>query len=281
MTTDLNLNIIKDLPLGKKSSYAKAYDPTLLQAIPRSLNRSQLGIGEHNLPFTGFDVWNLYEISFLNKRNKPVVALGTIIVPADSLYIVESKSLKLYLNSFNFTQFDSLDHVTNTITKDLSKILDISIVVSLYNINDEKEFQLCLPAAKCIDELDLSIDTFDYSPSLLDDSCTDPIVEEQLISNLMKSNCLVTSQPDWGSIYISYKGHQIDHEKLLKYIVSFRNHNEFHEMCVERVFCDLMKYCKPQRLTVYARYTRRGGIDINPFRSNFEKEIPFKRLIRQ
>ena len=142
-------------------------------------------------------------------------------------------------------------------------------------------FDIHHPNGTCIDGIDISVSDFDYNPNLLIDSTSGTIITEELYSNLMKSNCLVTGQPDWGTIYIKYTGNKIAHENLLKYIVSYRNHNEFHEMCVERVFCDLMKFCKPQKLTVYARYTRRGGIDINPFRSNFEENAPFDRLIRQ
>ena len=253
--------IIKDLVLGKRTEYKRSYSPDLLQAIPRSLNRDKLGLTDSTLPFSGYDLWNLYEISYLNSKHKPQVAVGYFTVPHSSPFIVESKSLKLYLNSINFTCFDSVDDVASTM-----------------NI---KMFDIHHPNGTCIDGIDISVSDFDYNPNLLIDSTSGTSITEELYSNLMKSNCLVTGQPDWGTIYIKYTGNKIAHENLLKYIVSYRNHNEFHEMCVERVFCDLMKFCKPQKLTVYARYTRRGGIDINPFRSNFEENVPFDRLIRQ
>ena len=276
--------IIKDLVLGKRTEYKRSYSPDLLQAIPRSLNRDKLRLTDSTLPFSGYDLWNLYEISYLNSKHKPQVAVGYFTVPHSSPFIVESKSLKLYLNSINFTCFDSIDDVASTIKQDLSSLLHADIKVELFGLLEQqniKMFDIHHPNGTCIDGIDISVSDFDYNPNLLIDSTSGTSITEELYSNLMKSNCLVTGQPDWGTIYIKYTGNKIAHENLLKYIVSYRNHNEFHEMCVERVFCDLMKFCKPQKLTVYARYTRRGGIDINPFRSNFEENAPFDRLIRQ
>jgi len=282
---DLTQTLLSNLSLGKKSQYAKVYSPQLLQAIPRSLNRDKLGLKPDNLPFNGKDWWDLYEVSYLNKKNKPEVAIGRCEIPASSINIVESKSFKLYLNSLNFTNFNCIDDVSRTIADDLSDLLQTRVKVSLYNpsISEVADslFSVHLPQGICLDSLDISVNEFDYNPEILTDCISDAVVKEELYSNLMKSNCLVTGQPDWGSVYIKYEGNQIDREKLLKYIISYRNHNEFHEMCVERIFCDILKYCRPEKLTVYARYTRRGGIDINPFRSNFESEMPFSRLIRQ
>lgn len=279
--TKLNFN---NLELGHKSNYLLNYSPQILQPIPRSLNRESLGI-TNNVPFLGFDVWNLYEISFLNKNGKPIVAVGTLKIPANSKNIVESKSLKLYLNSLNFTQYKDVLEVQNIIKNDLSNILETSVEVNILPLNNvtikNNNFEIWYPIGVCLDDLDIAVSKYDYSTIELVNSTTNEDIEESLYSNLMKSNCLVTGQPDWGTIFIKYQGKQIIKEKLLKYIISFRNHNEFHEMCVERIFCDILNFCNPKKLTVYARYTRRGGIDINPFRSNFENEPIFFRTIRQ
>lgn len=267
--------------LGKKVNYVDQYDNSLLFPIPRKGKRDEIGIDDDNPPFKGYDLWTGYEISFLNQKGKPIVAVGLFTFPADSRCLVESKSFKLYLNSFNQSKFENLKEVEEVITKDLSKSSESSDVkVSLYPL-DLTKYPEALTKGNLeknakyhsLDHLDIEIDSYNYSSDYLklDDSKEE--TEEFLCSNLLKSNCLVTGQPDWGSIYVHYLGYKINHESLLRYLISFRQHNEFHEQCVERVFSDIMKILKPEKLTVYARYTRRGGLDINPFRSNFEDQL--------
>lgn len=285
--------LINATALGRASSYPKTYDPELLQPIPRSLNRDRLGLGSA-LPFDGYDLWNCYEISFLNANGLPVAALGSISIPSSSPNLIESKSLKLYLNSLNFTRYDSLSDVVLAIRRDLCEKLevgesavDVRLSPATCGFEDLYIDRNCKENASCVydcletEASDISIDSYDYDPRLLELDGRHEIKEERLCSHLLKSNCLVTGQPDWGSVFISYKGPKISRPSLLKYLVSFRNHNEFHEMCVERIFTDIMRRCHPESLTVFARYTRRGGIDINPFRSNYEKRHNVGRQIRQ
>ena len=271
---------LQNVPLGEKSTYSSKYDPSLLFAIPRSEKRNEINIISP-LPFYGYDIWNAYEVSWLNQQGKPVVAIATFIIPCTSINIIESKSFKLYLNSFNNTRFNSSNDVYQLLEKDLSTSLQskLEITLSILDISLNSSIE-SLPG-KCIDNLDVSCDTYTINPNFL--SCEDTQeISETLYSNLLKSNCLVTNQPDWGSISISYTGKPINKAGLLKYIVSFRDHNEFHEQCVERIFMDIMQQCQPKKLTVYARYTRRGGLDINPIRStNKEISIYNQRLIRQ
>lgn len=269
-------------PLGKKSEYCCTYQPSLLFAITRLGKRSELGIvGE--LPFFGEDIWNAYEISWLNSFGLPQVAIGEFRVPSTTPHIVESKSLKLYLNSFNQTTFNSLCQVEETIQRDLSRLVGSPIGVQLRKLDKARAINQL--NAQCIDSVDVVINQYDYDATLLKVTDTQSgkqnVVEESLCSHLLKSNCLITNQPDWASVLIQYKGVKISHRSILKYLVSFRTHNEFHEQCVERIFCDLTERCKPQQLTVYARYTRRGGLDINPWRSNCVESMENIRLSRQ
>lgn len=257
-------NHLKASPLGKQSSYVNIYTPALLFPIPRIAKREEIGI-LGDLPFIGADLWNAYEISWLNPKGKPQIAIGEILIPASSPNIIESKSFKLYLNSFNQTVFDSIEQVIDVMEKDLTKAAGQSVTVNLLPPKSFLNCQLGEFQGQCLDELDIEIHDFEISKDGL--ISEDKYVEESLYTNLLKSNCLVTGQPDWGSVCVSYKGNKIDPEGLLKYIVSFRNHNEFHEQCIERIFVDIMHHCKPAALTVYGRYTRRGGLDINPFRS--------------
>lgn len=274
-----NNPILQGLSLGKRQEYIANYTPTLLQPVPRSLNRDDLALGPE-LPFTGADIWTLYELSWLNDQGKPVVAVGEVQVPASSHNLIESKSFKLYLNSFNQTKFSSLTQVQSTLQQDLSRCAGGDVNVSLFSLT-EAPHQIARLPGECIDDLDIAIDCYSFTPGLLQGAAGAETVHEVLHSHLLKSNCLVTSQPDWGSIVIEYQGHRIDRESLLRYLISFRQHNEFHEQCVERIFTDLMHYCQPDKLTVYARYTRRGGLDINPFRSNWQPVPENIRLIRQ
>ena len=267
------------LSLGKTSGYVAHYAPELLQAVPRSLNRDDLHLGE-TLPFHGVDIWTLYELSWLNPKGKPQVAVGEVAVPASSKNLIESKSFKLSPNSLNQSHFRDIDEVADFLRRDLRACAEGEVTVTLYPLTQAPAQIASLPG-DCIHDLDIAIDGYLFDPSLLTNSTQPEQVEETLHSHLLKSNCLVTNQPDWGSLVIHYRGHRIQREALLRYLVSFRQHNEFHEQCVERIFMDLQHYCQPDKLTVYARYTRRGGLDINPFRSNWQTEPANLRLIRQ
>lgn len=270
---------LQGLSLGQQSAYISQYTPSLLQPVPRSLNRDDLGLrGE--LPFQGCDVWTLYELSWLNAKGKPVVAIGEVFVPATSPNLIESKSFKLYLNSFNQTRCDSLEAVQALLVQDLSGCAGAPVSVTLFTL-DQALHQIAQLPGECIDSLDIEVDGYEFDETLLQGAAGREIVEETLHSHLLKSNCLVTSQPDWGSVVIHYRGPRLDREKLLRYLISFRQHNEFHEQCIERIFTDLKHFCAPEQLTVHARYTRRGGLDINPFRSDWEPVPANLRLIRQ
>lgn len=273
-------------PLGKPVEYPCDYQPSLLFAIERKEKRIELGI-DASYEFHGEDIWNAYEISWLNQKGIPQVAIGEIRFPHSSPRIVESKSFKLYLNSLNQTRFSNIDEVKLIIANDLSVLVGSDVWVSLESI-DESIQNIQKFESECIDQLDIENDTFEYSPRLLrlegigkTTNLDYEFVNESLCSHLLKSNCLITHQPDWASIVIEYKGPKISHASLLKYIISFRMHNEFHEQCVERVYCDLINQCNPSELTVYARYTRRGGIDINPWRSNCKDSMANTRMVRQ
>jgi len=265
--------------LGQTTPYCSAYDPSILFPIPRQEKRDELGIKPGNLPFSGEDVWTGYEISWLNPKGKPQVGWAEFVFPANSPNLVESKSFKLYLNSFNGTRFESEDAVLACWQKDLSQACGAAVAIHFYRLDESVVLQGNLPG-KCLDSLDIEVEAYQVTPSLLHTD-SDQIVSETLNSHLLKSNCLVTGQPDWGSIVVHYEGASINHEALLKYLISFREHNEFHEQCVERVFTDIMHFCQPEKLTVYARYVRRGGLDINPYRSNFEEVFDCARLVRQ
>jgi 7-cyano-7-deazaguanine reductase len=276
MTTD---NSLTHAPLGKVSTYISEYQPSLLFPIPRQLKRDEIGI-QGALPFKGLDIWNGFELSWLNQKGKPIVAIAEFYIPCESPNLIESKSFKLYLNSLNNTKFESFDAVASTLTKDLSNAAGAAITVKLFPINHSPINIKHQFDGICLDQLDIACDTYTTEPAFL--TPNNQSVSETVFSDLLKSNCLVTGQPDWGSVQISYTGKQIDHAGLLKYIVSFRNHNEFHEQCVERIYMDIMQRCQPEKLTVYARYTRRGGLDINPWRgSELTTQQSNVRLCRQ
>ncbi len=269
------------LTLGQKTDYASEYDPSLLQPVPRSLNRDDLDLGE-SLPFKGCDIWTLYELSWLNQHGLPQVAVGEVTIPATSAHLIESKSFKLYLNSFNQTRFDNWQQVEKTLTDDLSVCAGEPVKVVLNHVQHYTQQPIVTMQGECIDEQDIEITDYQFNPAYLENATSDQQVTESLHSHLLKSNCLITNQPDWGSVEIQYQGRKINREALLRYIVSFREHNEFHEQCVERIFTDIMKYCQPTSLTVYARYTRRGGLDINPYRSTQQAEpLHNQRMARQ
>ena len=269
------------LKLGQKTEYKSQYDASLLQPVPRRLNREGLGIVEDQ-PFNqGADVWTCYELSWLNPNGLPQVAIADVAIDFKSENLIESKSFKLYLNSFNQTKFASIKEVEETIAKDLNQCASGRVSVKIHKLADYTNQPIMNFAGECIDEQEIQIDSYAFSNQYLENVAEGEIVEETLVSHLLKSNCLITSQPDWGSVQIHYIGKQLNREKLLRYLVSFREHNEFHEQCVERIFTDLMQFAKPEKLTVYARYTRRGGLDINPFRSNFESVPANLRMARQ
>ena len=256
---------LQDLSLGEATEYQSNYSSELLQAVPRRLNRETLGIVEKQ-PFVGCDVWHAYEVSWLNAKGKPVVALARCLVNANSENIVESKSFKLYLNSFNQTRFVSQDEVVKTLVRDLSNVAGNVVQIELFSPDEVSAFPVEPLPGECIDHLDIEVSDFTLNPSSLVLDTNNDHVQETLHSHLLKSNCLITNQPDWASVVIEYQGAKIDREGLLRYLISFRQHNEFHEQCVERIFTDIQRFCSPEELIVQALYTRRGGLDINPFR---------------
>ncbi len=265
--------------LGKNSAYVDQYDASLLFPIPRAVKREELGIQGAPI-FLGADLWTAFELSWLNLKGKPQVAIAHITVPAESTHIIESKSFKLYLNSFNATQFVDAKAVRDCMREDLDtalwhggKILSRCGVKILLPEEFDKEPVHELDGLN-LDRMDIECAHYQPAPELLKAQHDEAPVTETLVSHLLKSNCLVTGQPDWGSVQISYTGDQIDQAGLLQYIVSFRNHNEFHEQCVERIFMDIWTRCKPLKLSVYARYTRRGGLDINPWRTSHPQSPP-------
>ena len=266
--------------LGQATAYCRQYNAELLFAIPRQEKREELGIDSSCLPFSGLDIWTAFEVSWLNVRGKPNAVIAEFAFQADSPFIIESKSFKLYLNSFNGSKFESQEEVESLMRRDLTKACGAPVDIIIRSLNTAEELLLQLPGHN-LDGLDIEVTEYQVNPLILEVDFKAEVVCETLNSHLLKSNCLVTGQPDWGSVVIRYEGLPICHEALLKYLISFREHNEFHEQCVERIFIDLMKYCKPQKLTVYARYVRRGGLDINPYRSNYEEEFDISRLVRQ
>ncbi len=273
------MNILAEAPLGKKTAYVSHYQRDLLFPITRKTNRTKLGLSG-TLPFKGIDIWNAYELSWLNSKGKPVVAIGEFIFPCESPNLVEAKSFKLYLNSFNNTAFANIDEVIATIQRDLTEIAEAPVQVRIKLVEPLAPITTQVFSGICLDQLDVKCDTYLVNPAFL--QTEDKILSEVLYSDLLKSNCLITGQPDWGSVQIQYTGKKIQHAGLLQYIISFRDHNEFGEQCVERIFLDIMQRCAPQKLSIYARYTRRGGKDINPYRSTEGSEIPENfRLCRQ
>lgn len=265
-------------PLGTDTRYVNEYDPTQLFPIERSLNWKKRGVERSSLPFYGVDIWNGYEVSWLNSKGKPMVRVAAFYVPASSHSIIESKSFKLYLNSFNLSRFESEAHVIALMEKDLSHAAGGNVKVELFHPDSLSELSRFEGA--CLDDLDISIDQYEPDTALLKTGICEK-KDESLYSHLLKSNCPVTGQPDWASIYIDYSGKEIDQEGLLKYLISYREHGDFHEQCVENIFMDIWTHCHPKKLTVYARYVRRGGLDINPYRSSDQNEPKNLRLSRQ
>lgn len=286
MSTDnspqkITISAPDDLSLGKQVDYEFEYNPDLLQGVPRSLSRDTLNLAGSGLPFDGIDTWTGYELSWLNLKGKPNVAILECHVPITSKNLIESKSFKLYLNSFNQTKFASAEDVRQVLQADLSACAGEPVEVKLILPEQFSSLQFQEFNGTLLDSLDVEIDQYSPNTQYLTVAKNETGVEETLVSHLLKSNCLITSQPDWASIQIRYEGKAIEHEGLLKYLISFRQHNEFHEQCVERIYNDIMQHCQPDKLTVCARYTRRGGLDINPFRSNYEAPYANHRQARQ
>lgn len=270
-------------PLGKAAAYVCEYQPALLYPLPRSTKRIELGLPGDGaaLPFMGADLWTAYEISWLNLRGKPQVAIGSFTVPCETPNLIESKSLKLYLNSFNGTRLADAQAVRQRLRADLTEAVwrgggapRASVGVRLLEPAQFDAEPIQELDGLSLDRLDIECSRYQPAPDLLTAAFDEQPVTETLVSQLLKSNCLVTGQPDWGSVQIAYSGPQIDQAGLLQYLVSFRDHNEFHEQCVERIFTDIWQRCRPASLAVYARYTRRGGLDINPFRSSHPTRVP-------
>jgi 7-cyano-7-deazaguanine reductase len=273
------MNTPEQSQLGKVSAYIDQYDASLLFPIPRAGKRAEIGVSGA-APFFGADMWTAFELSWLNLRGKPEVALVHFTVPCESINIVESKSFKLYLNSFNNSRFTDAAEVAARLRADINEavwrggVVQSSIGVKLITAELFDREPVHELDGLNLDRLDVECTQYQPAPELLQTVPDEATVTEVLVSNLLKSNCLVTGQPDWGSVQISYTGAPIVQEGLLQYLVSFRNHNEFHEQCVERIFMDIWTRCKPSKLTVYARYTRRGGLDINPFRTSYPQALP-------
>ncbi|GGZ96474.1 NADPH-dependent 7-cyano-7-deazaguanine reductase [Arenicella chitinivorans] len=280
MVDDKN-DALQALSLGRPTEYVSQYSPELLQPVPRSLNRTPLGITSA-LPFAGHDVWQAFELSWLNPRGKPMVALAQVIFDAGSINIVESKSFKLYLNSFNQSTFASQSEVAEVLQRDLEAVAEGSVRLTLMPAHDARAFAIGELPGTCLDALDIDVQTYTVDTELLQLSNSAARVAETVHSHLLKSNCLITNQPDWASVIIKYEGTQVDHAALLRYLISFRQHNEFHEQCVERIFVDVMDRCAPQQLAVQALYTRRGGLDISPMRyTPGYAPLPHLRTVRQ
>jgi 7-cyano-7-deazaguanine reductase len=266
-------------PLGKDAGYPGSYAREVLCSAPRMELRRRLGIDDA-LPFRGKDVWNAYELTWLEPSGKPAVAVAAIEVDAKSEYIVESKSLKLYLNSLAMERFGSLDEVAALVSRDLSELTRSHVTVSLKLPAEMDEEGIRRLPGLCVDSLDVSCAAPAVDASLL--GCVEgDDIREELHSHLLRSRCPVTGQPDFGSVLLRYRGPPIDHEGFLRYLVSYRDHRDFHESCIERIFVDLKNCCAPEELTVYGRFNRRGGIDINPFRTDTDDAADNPRLWRQ
>lgn len=268
-------------PLGKTTEYVAEYAPELLFPIPREPKWRELGIDPQALPFQGMDLWNCYELSWLNEKGKPVVAIGEFAIPAHSPCIIESKSFKLYLNSLNQTRFASREALAEVLARDLSVAAGAAVAVRVRTLDEVAEEGVVRPAGECLDELDVAISHYGPPDAGLLACDRSQVVSETLHSQLLKSNCPVTGQPDWGTLVIDYTGPRLDRAALLAYVVSLRMHGDFHEQCVERIYLDLKALLSPERLSVHARYVRRGGLDINPYRSTHPVTPDNRRLVRQ
>lgn len=267
------------LLLGQPTAYPERYDPALLHPVPRAPKRAELGLGA-TLPFLGADLWTAYELSWLNARGKPQVALAHFTVPCETPHLIESKSFKLYLNSYNQSVYPSFEAVQQQLRQDLAEALwrgserSGGVGVRLLRPSQFAQERLGVLEGLSLDRLDLECSDYQPAPQHLQADASQAVVQEVLCSDLLKSNCPVTGQPDWASVQIAYSGAPIDQAGLLRYLVSFRQHSGFHEQCVERIYQDIWQRCRPAKLSVYARYTRRGGLDINPWRSSHPQQPP-------
>jgi 7-cyano-7-deazaguanine reductase len=277
---------MKENPLGKQLPYPEQYDPQLLLPIVRTENRTKLGVEANVLPFCGADVWNAFELSWLDTAGKPQVARGRFIFPCTSPALIESKSLKLYLNSLNQHCFDSIDAVQACIAADLAQTAGAEVQVLVQPFAGMQEI-LDVPTGISLDTLDIACEVYQPDPALLqpadNNTLFEGLVDEVLYTDLFRSRCPLTGQPDWATVTVCYSGPQIDHAALLRYLVSYRLHNDYHENCVERIFCDILRQCRPQSLSVEANFLRRGGLDINPVRATGEMMdyVLFPRYNRQ
>ena len=264
------------LSLGQATQYPDQYDPSLLFPIPRAENRAKLGFKDSQaLPFVGVDIWNAFELSWLNKKGKPQIALAEFQIPADSPNMIESKSFKLYLNSLNNTHFEDENQLCELLIKDLSAVAGSKITTRIQATEAVAKKGMQEMSGVLLDRLDIEVDpNLPADPNLLGVNESFGPIEQCLVSHLLKSNCPVTGQPDWASVQIRYQGRPILEEGLLRYLIGFRQLGEFHEHCVETIFTDIKRECKPEKLSVYARYTRRGGLDINPFRTDHNSPWP-------
>ncbi|WP_166263736.1 NADPH-dependent 7-cyano-7-deazaguanine reductase QueF [Marinobacter caseinilyticus] len=269
-----------DAPLGKTSDYPDRYSPELLFPVPRDDNRRRIGLEDGRWPWFGEDLWQAWELSWLRPNGVPAVAWAEIRVPAASAALIESKSLKLYLNSLNQATFSSVDQLMEVIEGDLSSASGAAVRVTLHSVDQTSEALGRPEGYVLIDDEPVDSVSYQYCPEALA-AKGGSVVTERLCSHLLKSNCPVTGQPDWGTLLVEYTGPKVEHSGLLKYVVGFRQQQDFHEHCVETIFTDIMTQCRPDQLTVCARYTRRGGLDINPWRSTSAGEAPSGRLIRQ
>jgi 7-cyano-7-deazaguanine reductase len=278
---------VHDSALGQATVYPTQYDATLLFPIARAEGRAAFGASAPTFISAGVDVWHVFELSWLDAAGKPVIAIGRMTFPAYSPYLIESKSLKLYFIGLNFTKFADDNSLTQCIIEDLSKSTGAPVQFELLNVD---ELVTHSPYGTCLDQLEMTTAAAPNEPDSLllklDPTASNETVkesiEETLYSNLLRSNCPVTGQPDWGTVFIRYKGQKICHSSLLTYVISYRQHSGFHEQCVEQIFADIWQILKPKKLAVHAQYTRRGGLDINPCRSSDPLWLPkVTRLARQ
>ena len=272
--------LLNETPLGRKSEYVDTYTPALLCPVPRWDAREDLGLEMGDAPFRGVDLWTAYELSWLDPRGKPVVAMAEFRVPCHTRNLIESKSLKLYLNSFANSHFDDRRKVVQVLEDDLSQCTGGAVEARVSFLEEASREPLMDINGTNVDRIDLDIHSYDYDPTVLMTE-QGPHRNETLYSHLLRSRCPVTGQPDWGTVLVRYSGLPVSHASFLKYIISLRNHQGFHEQVIERIWLDIMRQCEPSQLTVYGRFTRRGGLDINPFRSNFEDLSVARRTVRQ
>ncbi|MFO1415082.1 MAG: NADPH-dependent 7-cyano-7-deazaguanine reductase QueF [Burkholderiales bacterium] len=259
-------------PLGHPTDYPDTYDPALLFAVPRAPQRADIGLADDALPFTGADVWTAYEHTWLDPVGKPRIAILTFTVPVTSPAIVESKSVKLYLGSFAQSRFADADAMRAVVARDLTAATGAPVPVALAAPADFGRERLQALAGESLDDLPVACDRYEVAPELL--RAGGDVAAETLVTDLFRSVCPVTNQPDYASVAIAYRGPRVDRAGLLRYLVSYRHHAGFHEHCAERIFADLTARCGCTALTVHARFTRRGGIDINPFRSSAGLPLP-------